>query len=130
MKIGFTGTREGMTQHQKEQFVLKMYALNPTEFHHGDCVGADAEAHDIVAEFFPMVKIHVHPPFAKSQQAFKRGYMHYPPTPYLERDEEIVNMTEYLFGAPKSNIELKRSGTWYTIRYARRLNKPITVLER
>jgi hypothetical protein len=52
MKIGFTGTRKGMSQHQKEQFVLKMFELDPSEFRHGDCEGADAEAHDIIREFF------------------------------------------------------------------------------
>jgi hypothetical protein len=62
MKIGFTGSREGMSTHQKEQFVLKLNELGVTEFHHGDCAGADAQAHDIIREFFPNVKIVVHPP--------------------------------------------------------------------
>ena len=39
MKVGFTGTRLGMSQNQKEQFVLKLSELDVHEFHHGDCVG-------------------------------------------------------------------------------------------
>ena len=130
MKIGFTGSREGMSQKQKEQFVLEMLKLEPTEFHHGDCEGADAEAHDIVREFFPAAKIVVHPPLNSSKRAFKDGDETREPDDYLPRDERIVNETSFLFGAPKSNIELKRSGTWYTIRYARRKDKKYIVLER
>lgn len=130
MKVGFTGTREGMSLHQKEQFVIKMAELHPTEFHHGDCVGADAEAHDIVREFFPNVVIHVYPPLSSKQQAFKAGDITYNRAPYLDRDKSIVDSVEHMFGAPKSNIELLRSGTWTTIRYARKQSKPIVVLER
>lgn len=130
MKIGFTGTREGMTTSQQEQFVLTLYGLDPTEFHHGDCVGADAEAHDIVREFFPNVKIYVYPPFYKSGQAFKVGDVIYAPDHYLSRDRAIVDSTEYLIGAPKSNSPLAKSGSWYTIRYAKSKLRPVTVLER
>jgi hypothetical protein len=130
MKIGFTGSREGMSNKQKEQFVLLLQDMGMTEFHHGDCEGADAEAHDIVREFFPDVRIVVHPPFKSSKRAYKNGDEIREPDDYLPRDERIVNETMFLFGAPKSNIELKRSGTWYTIRYARRKDKQHTVLER
>jgi hypothetical protein len=130
MKIGFTGSREGMSNKQKEQFVLLLQDMGMTEFHHGDCEGADAEAHDIVREFFPDVRIVVHPPFKSSKRAYKNGDEIREPDDYLPRDERIVNETMFLFGAPKSNTELKRSGTWYTIRYARRKDKQHTVLER
>jgi hypothetical protein len=130
MTIGFTGSREGMSNKQKEQFVLLLQDMGMTEFHHGDCEGADAEAHDIVREFFPDVRIVVHPPFKSSKRAYKNGDEIREPDDYLPRDERIVNETMFLFGAPKSNIELKRSGTWYTIRYARRKDKQHTVLER
>jgi hypothetical protein len=130
MKIGFTGTREGMTQHQKEQFVLKMQELGPTEFHHGDCEGADAEAHDIVREFFPDVIIHVYPPKSKYRQAFKKGDIHYEPQEYLVRDNNIVDACDHLIGAPKSDKPATKSGSWYTIRYAKSSNVPNTVLER
>lgn len=131
MKIGFTGTREGMSQHQKEQFVLKMFELEPTEFHHGDCEGADAEAHDMVREFFPHVWIVVYPPKSDYRRAFKKGDEMKPPESYLNRDMNIVMATEQLIGAPRTNNEVVRSGTWTTIRYGRdkHLQPPI-VLER
>ena len=129
MKIGFTGTRAGMSQNQKEQFVLKLFELGITEFHHGDCQGADADAHDIVREFFPDVKIIIHPPDKTKTQAFKRGDFSPPKKPYIVRDKDIVNDTEHLIGSPLGE-EVIRSGTWTTIRHARKTGKPHTILER
>lgn len=131
MKVGFTGSREGMSPHQKEQLVLKLQELNPTEFHHGDCVGADAESHDIVREFFPSVKIHIHPPKSDYKRAFKTGDVMYEPDEYIPRDEKIVDFAEFLIGAPKvTDFEERRSGSWYTIRYARRKGRNYCVLKR
>jgi hypothetical protein len=130
MKIGFTGTREGMSQHQKEQFVLKMLELSPSEFHHGDCEGADAEAHDIVRAFFPAVYIVVYPPESSYRQAFKEGDEHKKPAPYLKRDRNIVDNVDYLIAAPLTNKERVRSGTWATIRYAKKIDRDYTRLER
>lgn len=130
MRVGFTGSREGMSQNQKEQFVLKMLELNPTEFHHGDCEGADAEAHDIVREFLPQVKIVVYPPLSFRKRAMKQGDEILPPEGYVKRDYRIVDSVEYLIGAPKTDNEVIRSGTWTTIRYARKTGKSHIVLER
>lgn len=130
MKIGFTGTQIGMSQSQKEQFVLQLYELNPTEFHHGDCIGADAEAHDIVREFFPDVKIVGHIPKSNGKRAFRKCDEYRDPLPYLERDRKIVDETEFLFGAPKTDDEILRSGTWATIRYSKKIAKPRKILER
>lgn len=129
MKVGFTGTRLGMSQHQKEQFVIKLYELEMHEFHHGDCIGADAEAHDIVREFFPNVKIIVHPPSKTKTQAFRKGDESRISAPYIARDKDIVNESEYMIGTPHCE-EIIRSGTWTTIRYARKIGKPHIVLER
>lgn len=130
MKVGVTGTREGMTQHQKEQFVLKMYELNPSEFHHGDCVGADAEAHDMVREFFPDVWIVVHPPIKTYSRAYKQGDEYRAPLEYVQRDRNIVDETDFLIGAPLSDVEVWRSGSWTTIRHARKTGKNHEVLKR
>jgi len=130
MKVGFTGTREGMNQHQKEQLVLLLSELNPTEFHHGDCLGADAEAHDIVREFFPQVKIIIHPPNRTYMRAYKQGNEFRQPFEYLVRDRNIVDETEYLIGAPLRDLEEAKSGTWYTIRYSKKQNKPHRIINR
>lgn len=130
MKVGFTGSREGMSQHQKEQFVLKMFDLKPTEFHHGDCEGADAEAHDIVREFFPTIKITIHPPIVSYRRAYKKGDETKPPEEYIVRDKNIVDSTQCLIGAPLTDDEIYRSGTWTTIRYGKKTNKPVYILKR
>ena len=130
MKIGFTGTREGMSQHQKEQFILTMLELDPLEFHHGDCEGADAEAHDIVREFLPHVWIVVYPPKSDYRRAFKTGDETKEPESYLSRDKKIVEATDFLIGAPKSNTEIIRSGTWATIRHARKMHGLLKILDR
>lgn len=130
MKVGVTGTREGMSQHQKEQFVIKFCELNVTEFHHGDCLGADAEAHDIVREFFPDVHIVCHPPISSYMRAYTKCDEMRAPKDYIPRDKDIVNETDYLIGAPLTDAEVIRSGTWTTIRHARKTGKPHTILER
>jgi len=129
MKVGFTGTREGMTQSQKEQFVLKFYELNVCEFHHGDCRGADEEANNIVREFFPDVFIVIHPPRLTYQRAYCKGDEIREPDDYLPRDRRIVDYTDALIGAPKFDKEDK-SGSWYTIRYARASGKDFYVMKR
>lgn len=130
MKVGITGTREGMSQAQKEAFVLKCDELGITEFHHGDCNGADAEGHDIVREFFPHVWIVVYPPKSTYQRAFKKGDFAHPPDDYIPRDYHIVDSVDFLIGAPLTDAEVLRSGTWTTIRYARKKSKSHLVLKR
>jgi len=130
MKIGFTGTRHGMNMAQKEALVLYLSSVKFIEFHHGDCIGADEEAHDIVREFFPDVKIVIHPPVKNDLRALKEADEIKGEFNYLERDRNIVESTELLIGAPSSNTEERRSGTWYTIRHARKLRKDYLILER
>ena len=131
MKIGFTGTQKGMSQYQKEQFVLKMQELIPVEFHHGDCVGADEEAHNIIRAFFPnSMIIYVHPPKTMSKQANMCGDVHHAPETYLKRDKVIVDSTDCLIATPHSNTEILRSGTWATVRYAIKSHKPVKLILR
>lgn len=130
MKVGFTGTREGMSQNQLEQLVLALQSAGVTEFHHGDCLGADAEAHDIIREFFPDCKIIVHPPVKSYMRAWKRGDQLLSPLDYIARDRKIVESTDFLIGAPLVDVEQIRSGTWTTIRHARRLGRDHVILVR
>lgn len=124
--IGFSGTQSGMTVNQTETF-RRWIALFPHgSFHHGDCVGSDAEA-DVIARSYhrPIV---VHPPEVKYKRAFvQNAHLVLVPKPYLIRNHDIVDATDVLFAAPGGFREKMRSGTWATIRYARKVQKPILI---
>jgi hypothetical protein len=132
MKIGFTGTSQGMSEWQKAQLRIKIAHLGLIEFHHGDCVGADAEAHEIVSVFF-YNKIVIHPPLNTSKEAFcqiRDGGEIRPAKDYLTRNHDIVDETDLLIAAPLTTEEVLRSGTWATIRYAKKQGKPIIMIPR
>jgi hypothetical protein len=42
----------------------------------------------------------------------------FPPRPYIARNHDIVNHTNYLIACPDTMKEVQRSGTWATVRYA------------
>lgn len=134
MKIGFTGTQAGMNPRQKEKLRFLLKFLRATEFHHGDCVGADAEAHDIATELG--IKTIGHPPSNPSKRAYCNTTETRKEYPYLVRNHHIVDDTEVLIAAPKTNEEELRSGTWATVRYSRQLRKkrwvckPMPVLQK
>ena len=128
MIVGFTGTRVGMQLWQKKKFIDTMFLLKVTEFHHGDCIGADADAHHILERYFPEIRIVIHPPCVNTARAYCTGHLQMEPLPYIERNHAIVNSSEHLIGAP-ATPEIKRSGTWATIRYARAKGIPTTIFE-
>lgn len=106
--------------------------LKIEEFHHGLCVGSDHQAHRMARAL--QVPIYGHPP--KNQKAMMEfdpsEFAHlYPPDDYLPRDRSIVDHTALLLGAPfDDTVEVIRSGTWYTIRYARKQRTPHLVIQR
>lgn len=102
--------------------------LSILEFHHGDCIGSDAEAHEIVGRWAPNAELHVHPPSNPVARARCQGNVTYREKGYLERDRDIVDATVLLIATPKTFHEVKRSGTWYTIRYARSQLRTIAII--
>lgn len=117
MNLGFTGTRKGMTERQSDHLIRVLEQFTPEQFHHGDCVGADAEAHDIAVDMGLYVVIH--PPTDYKHRAWCEPNEMRDEFPYLERNHNIVDEAVHLFAAPGTNHEVRRSGTWATIRYHR-----------
>lgn len=125
LRMGFTGSRGGMTPAQKVGVaeVLKRAAW----LHHGDCIGADSEAHDIAVRLG--VKVCVHPPLVPTLRAFRPGNDYRTPKKYLIRNRDIVRETRELVAAPAGpEEENPRSGTWATIRYARDHQRLVTIV--
>jgi hypothetical protein len=136
-KYGFTGTRTGLNENQIDQ-IQKLLQSDldaglQIEVHHGDCVGADADFHAICQKLSKDIKIVIHPGCSKQNssnhdsklRAYCKSDDIQPAKDYLDRNRDIVNETSILIACPFSNVEQQRSGTWYTIRYARKVAKPI-----
>jgi len=126
MKIGFTGTQIGMTNIQKD--MLRAFLdMGCDEFHHGCCIGADSEAHQIAKEMG--FRIVLHPPINQSKQDLTLvGDETRTPKDYLDRNHDIVDATDIMIACPKSNSEELRSGTWATVRYAVKTGRQICLL--
>jgi hypothetical protein len=124
--IGFTGSRQGMSAAQSEVFADLLFLLGPRHFHHGCCIGADEQAHTL-SKSIPGLTRHLHRPLDESQMAVGLVGVDWPPAPYLKRNRTIVRSSGLLIAAPSTH-EALRSGTWSTVRYARRLGRPIVLV--
>lgn len=135
MKLGITGTQDGMTRVQQDICCVLASQLSkdePVEVHHGDCIGADTEANDAFDIFGNTIVIH--PP----KNPDKRADCHLIVTHaavivllekhYLARNIDIVDATDSLLAFPKTMKEERRSGTWATIRYAIAQGKPVDIV--
>lgn len=125
MIVGFTGTREGMTTPQKRRVRALLRGMQVKQAHHGDCIGADDQFHDICRELgIPVV---LHPPEDPKYRAFCEGAeLIWRPRPYLDRNKDIVMACHMLIACPKEIREpppMRGQGTWATIRYARNVYK-------
>lgn len=126
MKIGFTGSSTTITEAQVDALQGLLVKLDTSEFHHGDCIVADVTAAELVHKLG--IYIVCHPPKNSYKAAFtdfnneSRSPLH-----YMDRNKNIVNETEILIAVP-DGPEKVRSGTWSTVRYARKLSKEIYII--
>jgi hypothetical protein len=128
MKIGFTGSRNGMTPQQKDVITrLEIFTIKVFEAHHGDCLGSDAEFHQLIRQIEPAIHIIIHPGFPAnhpddtSLRAFCDGDHTSAPKSFFARNRDIVDETDMLISTPATKEET--GGTWYTINYSRKQKK-------
>lgn len=122
MKLGFTGTQQGATHKQVNSLIVLLNQLKPTEVHHGCCVGADYQFHNLCLT--RSYKIVLHPPINTTKMApVGEFFESREPAPYLKRNQHIVEECDILIACPKEMEEEVRSGTWATIRRVRRADK-------
>lgn len=115
-----------MTLDQRRSFVGLMLELRPDKLVHGDCIGADTEAH-IVAVLFE-VGVRIRPCDITGKRSHCTGFeWKAEPEAPLDRNQKIVEDCDILIATPKGPEE-RRSGTWSTIRRARKLGRPIAII--
>ncbi len=130
MKLGFTGTQLGMSPLQFERVEQEVFGFMPDEADHGMCVGSDTQFHGIVRSLFSPreCKIVGHPPTKQGNAVMDLDCDELMPVgDYIVRDKAIVNRTERMIATPYCP-EIIRSGTWTTVRYARKLGRPVTIV--
>jgi hypothetical protein len=126
MKIGMSGSRDGMSD--KALLVLQQFLKSNdiVEVHHGDCVGSDTIFHDQSVSF--NIRTIAHPPNNDSNRSLCKSDTIRQVKPYLVRNKNIVDETDMLIAIPSTKDEIIRSGTWSTIRYAKKTNKKILII--
>lgn len=125
LEVGFTGTQVGLGRRQQAALSNFLYRLSRewlVTLHHGDCIGADREAH-LLALGLGM-RIVVHPPSVPDKRAWCEGDEILPEDDYLRRNKKIVHASDLLVACPHQAEEKLRSGTWSTYRYAKRIERP------
>jgi hypothetical protein len=127
MILGFSGTSNGLTQAQRLTLRYLFNELHITVLHHGDCIGADTQAHRIARQLF--ARVIIHQPTNDQKQARLQGDVVLPPKPYILRNHDIVLASAGVITCPLSTHEQFRgSGTWAVIRYTRKLKKPLWII--
>lgn len=130
-QVGFTGTEKGMTDMQKVSVMRLVDIHSPGVFHHGCCVGADAEFHELADRVGNLIV--KHPPVDEKKIASCRTKLAQglvlEAKPYLVRNHEIVDASDIMIAAPHEFEEVLRSGTWATLRYAKTSRRPLFHVE-
>ena len=130
--VGFTGSRGVQDRSGDLRCVLDVLLGHDFySLHHGDCIGGDFQAHNAAIKCG--YSIVIHPPLDDRYRFFGEftGPLHsvavLEPKEFLLRNHDIVDESRLLVALPK-RAEHLRSGTWATIRYARKLGKPIIIV--
>lgn len=145
LHYAFTGTQGQHTREQKDALnqlfrELKYSALElgfVVHLHHGVCVGLDnladrlAFLNGITRELHPGINPKYPQDISKRAMGcyLRMGFILHEAKPFLVRNKEMVDVVgSTLIAAPAQNgleYEQVRSGTWSTIRYARKKSKNI-----
>lgn len=138
-EIAVTGTQEGMTRGQEWTLIGLWLPLaqNPLDhlvvkLHHGDCVGVDSEANEIARELG--FKTEAWPYEREDRINKKRAFSqvdvcNLPTADPMERNYKIALAgKDGLYALPKEMDEVVRSGTWSTVRRARKLERKIWII--
>lgn len=128
--IGFTGTQRGTTLPQRNAVATILECLDETDLHHGNCIGSDEEIDAIVR---PMgYRIHLHRATTGRKQAkcdIREGFdVDYPAKAPLVRNRDVADPCHVLIATPGEMAEILGSGTWSTVRYARKRGKRVIII--
>lgn len=130
--LGFTGRRNGYTPEQLQKLKSTIRgAYNLIIAHHGMCMGADCE---FAQEVRRHVRCHIvgHPCNQVDSQVTDTERC--PVDSKTEvltafaRNRAIVQASSSMIACPPTMTDPGKGGTWYTINYAKKMEKPLLVI--
>jgi hypothetical protein len=136
MRISFTGTREGYNDWQANQLADWLTQRKNVIIiaAHGCCKGSDIQFHNLLRKIcgksvfisvFPSNNNYTRAPIPEDANWVDEQ------RPPLERDKLIVEAGyDQLLATPLQMVEVLRSGTWATIRYAKKKKVPCEIFWR
>jgi len=133
--VGFTGTSSGMTEAQERTVERILRRVLPEWVVHGDCVGADTDFHRLCerlrAEIDGRFKIRIRP-CDHPKRAWNEGFDEIKPVkkPLVRNLDIVADSSDegLVIGTPPTDQEIRRSGTWHTLRRARKVTVPMVVV--
>lgn len=142
IRLGVTGTRELPTEPQEYHLGLLIHtAIRLTSgdrvFHHGCAIGTDETAHQYALSI-PGILIHGHPGYGANFTTAYRMKIRpdefttiHQAKRYGERNHDIIRAVNLLIACPlhpEHDPRSARSGTWQTVRLARRSRVPAIII--
>jgi len=128
VKLGFMGSRGGMTQNQVHALTKVLKDLDVTEVHHNDVHGAAHQFHNMANRIVMGASFIAHPPNTPKYRAFCNVSSSVPPSGYLQSGKQIVDATDLLVAAPRTDCETRLGLTWKVVRYARNQKKNLLII--
>lgn len=127
--VGFTGRRDGMSRPQLREVhrILRELADGSEQWSalHGDAIGADSEFDALCRTVG--IETRCRPCTLINQRAFKAKPIAEATNP-MARNRAIVKDCDILIGAPPTQKEQEKGGTWNTIRMGRKANKRVVIV--
>jgi hypothetical protein len=127
----FTGTRQGMTPRQHQTGFRLLDVLKPDLMNNGCCVGSDRDWHSmcrdtatIQTEYHPCN--HLQMEWAKVVRQ-SNEFIH-PVLGPIKRNHKMADSARGLIAMVSSYAQIRRSGTWATVRYALNKNMPVWIV--
>lgn len=123
MYCAVTATRRGLTEAQLEtaRRILRSPRLRILRLSHGDAPGGDAQLHALALELG--LEVHIRPSDHPERAHCEGATLVHEPLPPLERNAELAGDGWLLLAFPAGFAEEQRSGTWSTVRAARRVGQ-------
>jgi predicted Rossmann fold nucleotide-binding protein DprA/Smf involved in DNA uptake len=109
-----------------KRLLAQLRVSGDDEFHYGACIGADSQAVlDAIDAGYTILAYPANNVPQAKQGLIPQQAILFKPRAALTRNKRIVDNSDILIVAPQRVSEQLRSGTWATVRYARKQGKPI-----